>query len=1255
MASKYGYMVNVGADVSGLKSSMSEAAAALKTADKEIASARGQLAELSKSLKLDPENVVLLGQKFGLVSQEVDATREKLKLLDSANAALTQALSEGKIDQTMFNKYQRDTEAARIALKQYDTELEGLKGKLDGASGAVGEAAQQAKQLEAMPLDDKLAAINKALAITPENAELAAQKLSALRDKLTEAEAALEQLKSRETEVNYAYSAGTMSKDEYEAYRRELISASSAVDNLRGELDKLKTEQAQVKAAVDGTTGATKDLGAAAEQASGQTSVFKDVFNANIISSAALEALRNATQYLKGFVSESVEVAKNLVEVQNVIDVTFGSDAEAVSEWAKNAATAYGISELAAKQYAGTMGAMLKSSGVATEAVAEMSEGVTGLAGDLASFYNLKTDVAFEKIRSGISGEIEPLRQLGIDMSVANLQAYALSQGIETAWKSMSQAEQVQLRYNYLLSVTADAQGDFVRTQDSVANQQRVMELNVETMKEELGNKLLPIVNRVLQTLSGDLPNITEMLVSVGDGLADVADWVIKNETAVKALAASTGTFIGVFAAGAALEKGITAYKAISAAVKGATVATEALNAANAVNPWMLLASAVAAVTVGIVSYVKSIDDAYNSTNELKKSSDELISKSEVEAQTAELKAQRYRELYAEYEKTGKKTSELTMLAKELQELSPDTIKLIDDETGAYLALGDSIDGVILKIRQKGIEEARSDSTSRQYDNIEEYTKKIYAAEKTFLEDMQSNGIDDDMLAELSKDNFGKYKDYLDYSKANDLENFDYINSQINAYMNATEKRDKVEDEYNAKIKKQQEQITETNKVYDSMLTELSEKSAETAGSSAESENAKAAVVAKTTSAMADYYKKQGEAQVKSSKSLVEQQKEYEEALQAGMSKIDSDYAKHKYVLSDGTKDEATYYRKQLEYLNEHVDKSSEVWWKYYDTATEALTKLGKTATDDTDKTVSAVEDATDGADLSGLTKAAESTGKSLVDIGVKTVKQLQDTEEKSQKEWESSVSDTVDSIAKSYEQLADKKQQAADELSGIRLTSTVKGEDGGDLSYLTDLDAERQKLQQYEADIARLKATGISDALMSEITDMSYSSGDRQAYMDQLLGLSKPELEKYYADYAEYQKEVQAASQQEVQSDLDALNTQTASTVSDIFGSQADSAYTNGYDTARSYLQGIADGMGGLNDAQTAALVLSGGAGQSTATSVQQNSITSAVNTAVSGVLSSVLGTPITININDTKSIKRTISELISANRVTGGNNLEI
>ena len=177
----------------------------------------------------------------------------------------------------------------------------------------------------------------------------------------------------------------------------------------------------------------------------------------------------------------------------------------------------------------------------------------------------------------------------------------------------------------------------------------------------------------------------------------------------------------------------------------------------------------------------------------------------------------------------------------------------------------------------------------------------------------------------------------------------------------------------------------------------------------------------------------------------------------------------------------------------------------------------------------------------------------------------------------------------------------------------------------------------------------------MSEITDMSYSSGDRQAYMDQLLGLSKPELEKYYADYAEYQKEVQAASQQEVQSDLDALNTQTASTVSDIFGSQADSAYTNGYDTARSYLQGIADGMGGLNDAQTAALVLSGGAGQSTATSVQQNSITSAVNTAVSGVLSSVLGTPITININDTKSIKRTISELISANRVTGGNNLEI
>ena len=109
-----------------------------------------------------------------------------------------------------------------------------------------------------------------------------------------------------------------------------------------------------------------------------------------------------------------------------------------------------------AKKYTSTLGAMMKSSGLTGKAVTSMSTDLAGLAADMASFYNLDFETAFEKIRSGISGETEPLKQLGINMSVANLEAYALSQGITKSYESMTQAEQVTLRYNYLMQATRD-------------------------------------------------------------------------------------------------------------------------------------------------------------------------------------------------------------------------------------------------------------------------------------------------------------------------------------------------------------------------------------------------------------------------------------------------------------------------------------------------------------------------------------------------------------------------------------------------------------------------------------------------------------------------------------------------------------------------------------------------------------------------------------------------------------------------------
>lgn len=209
-----------------------------------------------------------------------------------------------------------------------------------------------------------------------------------------------------------------------------------------------------------------------------------------------------SVKVVTAFAKECIELGSDLAEVQNVVDVTFGNSAPKINAWAKTTANAFGISELSAKQFSGTMGAMLKSMGFSKDAALDMSTSLVELSGDMASFYNLDVQTAFDKIRSGISGETEPLKQLGINMSVANLEAYALSQGITQSYNSMTQANQALLRYNYLMSVTADAQGDFSRTSDSWANQTKILKLQFDSLKATLGEVIIQVLTPLLQILN---------------------------------------------------------------------------------------------------------------------------------------------------------------------------------------------------------------------------------------------------------------------------------------------------------------------------------------------------------------------------------------------------------------------------------------------------------------------------------------------------------------------------------------------------------------------------------------------------------------------------------------------------------------------------------------------------------------------------------------------------------------------------------
>ena len=199
---------------------------------------------------------------------------------------------------------------------------------------------------------------------------------------------------------------------------------------------------------------------------------------------------------------EAIALGSDLQEVQNVVDVTFGRLNGIINEFAKNSIKQFGLSELSAKQYASTIGAMLKSMGMATDQAASMSMELTGLAGDMASFYNLSGDDAFAKIRAGISGETEPLKQLGINLSVANLEQFALAQGMTKTYNAMTEQEKVLLRYNYLLSVTADAQGDFSRTSHSWANQTKILSEQFNSLKATIGQGLINVLTPVIRVIN---------------------------------------------------------------------------------------------------------------------------------------------------------------------------------------------------------------------------------------------------------------------------------------------------------------------------------------------------------------------------------------------------------------------------------------------------------------------------------------------------------------------------------------------------------------------------------------------------------------------------------------------------------------------------------------------------------------------------------------------------------------------------------
>ena len=221
---------------------------------------------------------------------------------------------------------------------------------------------------------------------------------------------------------------------------------------------------------------------------------------------------------IASFIGKCVTLASNLTEVENVVTTAFPKMYEYVDNFAKNAASSFGLSETMAKQYIGTFGAMAQAFGFTEKQAAAMSTTLTGLAGDVASFYNITQDEAYNKLKSVFTGETESLKELGIVMTQSALDSYALSNGFGHTTSAMSEAEKVALRYSFVQSKLAMAQGDVAKTSNTWANQVRYLKVQIQTLGSMIGQLVMKVLSPLVQAINIVLAKI----IDLGKGFASI-------------------------------------------------------------------------------------------------------------------------------------------------------------------------------------------------------------------------------------------------------------------------------------------------------------------------------------------------------------------------------------------------------------------------------------------------------------------------------------------------------------------------------------------------------------------------------------------------------------------------------------------------------------------------------------------------------------------------------------------------------------
>lgn len=423
--------------------------------------------------------------------------------------------------------------------------IKGITVEIGGDTSPLERALKDVNK-QSRDLQSELREVERALKLDPGNVVLLDQKQKLLAGSIQVAKEKLDTLKEAERQVQEQFAAGKVSEEQYRALQREVIKAEQGLQRLESQASKLNVTLGKISAGAKHVADGAGDVAA---------------------------KMTPATAAIAGLGAAAFNLGSDLIESANKVDVTFQDNAESVEAWSKSTLENYGIAAGTALDMAALFGDMGTAMGQSTDEAAQMSTGLVGLAGDLASFKNIGIAQAQDALKGIFTGEGESLKSLGIVMQDSTLEAYALASGQEKAYKEMTQAEKVALRYAFVMDATKNAQGDFARTGDGAANSVRVASESMKDAGASLGVVLAPVIAQVAQHVAGLARDFT--------GLDDGTKRIILT---ILALIAAVAPVAGIISGIATIVGGgVAAFTAISGAIglmTGAvTVATPAATA----------------------------------------------------------------------------------------------------------------------------------------------------------------------------------------------------------------------------------------------------------------------------------------------------------------------------------------------------------------------------------------------------------------------------------------------------------------------------------------------------------------------------------------------------------------------------------------------------------------------------------------------------------------------------------------------------